>query len=125
MYKNSNQLAERRAAKQRADEYKAARNAPGADKGKLSRQFHKDKRNRRRDKKAESQLNYGAFQRRHQQKKYDRAVAAGTMDPANHQELLNKSGAFDSKRIAAFDNYQKRKRGFAQNPGALASMMGY
>ena len=125
MYKNSNQLAERRAAKQRADEYKAARNAPGADKGKLKRQFHKDKRNRRRDKKAESQLNYGAFKRRHQQKKYDRAVAAGTMNPENHQEFINKTGAFDSKRMETYDRYQNNKKGFLTNPGKLADMMGY
>ena len=125
MYKNSNKNAERRAAKQRADEYKATMSAPGADKGKIKREYFKDKRKRTRDKKAESQLNFGAWQRRHQQKKYDRDAAAGALKTENYQDLVNKTGVFDSKKIDIYDRYQQNKKGFLTNPGMLASMMGY
>ena len=121
--KNSNKLAQRRAAKQRAEEYRAARNEPGADKGKLKRQFHKDKRGRRQDEKAKTQINLSAWQRKNQQKRYDEAVAGGTMKSGEHQDFINKTGAFDEKRVEAHDKYKKRKRGYARKPGSLAAML--
>ena len=123
--KNSNQLAERRAAKQRAADYKAARNEPGADKGRLKRQFHKDKRNRRKDKLAEHQLNRNAWQRKHEEKKYEKAKANGTFKEGEHQNFINKTGVHSKESANAYDKYQSRRKGYNNNPGSLAAMTGF
>ena len=125
MYKNSNQNMKRKQAKQRAADYKAARNEPGADKGRLKRQFHKDKRARKRDEKAEHQLNLQAYERRHQKKKYDRAKADGTFKEGDHQDYINKTGAFDKKRTDAYKKYQSRRQQYGRKPGSLSAMTGF
>ena len=122
---NNNRNAERLRAKKRAEAYRAARNAPGADKGKLKREYHQDKRNRKNDRHAEHGLRYGAWQRKFQQKKYDRDMAAGNMNPGDHSELLNGTGAFAPDRIAEYEKYKKNERKYKRTPGSLAAEFGY
>ena len=121
---NNNKLAERRAAKQRAEEYKEARKKPGADKGKLKKEYLADKRARKADKMAESKLRYGAFQRRFQEKKYNKDKDKEGFNPSDHSEYLNKTGAFEQKRVDAYNDFMKNYGNYKRKPGSLSNRYG-
>ena len=121
---NNNRNNERRQAKQRATEFKAAMAKPGADKSKLRKEYRADKRARKADKMAESNLRYGAFQRKFQTKKYNREKGKEGFDPNNHSEFLNKTGAFEQSRVNAYDDYIKNYGNYKRKPGSLSKKYG-
>lgn len=126
-----NSKDKRSKAKQLAEHYSsqfaAQRDAEYAEKAanrKQRRAEREEKQLRRRDQKVISQLNYGAWNRRFQEKQYNKAKGQEGFDAANHADYLNQTGAFSQKHMDAWNDYNQNKRKYNQNPGLLAEKYG-
>ena len=118
---NNNRNMERKQAKQRAADYRAARAEPGADKSKLKREYTADKRARRADARAEHNLRLNAWRRRHGEKKYNRDKGTDNYNPSDHKDFLGGTGPFQQKNIDAYNDYRDNYRKYKQNPGSLSA----
>ena len=114
-------------AKEKAAQLKLDREAEYAERRKQRKQKRaerEEKQARRRDQKVISQLNFGAWNRRFQEKQYNKAKDQEGFDSANHSDYLNQTGAFSQKHMDAWNDYNQNKRKYNQNPGLLAEKYG-